>query len=328
MSHTAGDEVKLGDFDAALSRCGLYPLEANGIVTLQVNFGPNCNLACRHCHVSAGPSRTESIGRRTLETCLRVLVDAEIGIVDVTGGAPERHAGFRWFVGTCRELGRRVLVRSNLTVLLEPECRDLPMFLRDRSVGIIASLPCYTEESVNKQRGEGVYSRSIEALRLLNELGYGQEGGELTLDLVYNPGGASLPGAQADIEADYKRELRDRHGIVFHRLLTMTNMPIGRFRGFLCSRNLYEPYMRTLVEFFNPEAARGVMCRSTLSVAHDGTIYDCDFNQMLGLVCNHGAPSRIEDFDREALARRRIVTGEHCFGCTAGAGSGCGGALT
>jgi radical SAM/Cys-rich protein len=314
------------DFDATLSACGLYPLQADRIETLQVNFGPNCNLTCRHCHVGAGPMRRESIGRATLESCLRVLREGEIAIVDITGGAPERHPEFRWFVEACRRLDRRVLVRSNLTVLLDPGQEQLPTFLREHGVGIIASLPCYTEENVDAQRGPGVFTRSIEALRLLNGLGYGRDA-ELTLDLVYNPGGASLPGPQADLETDFRRELGQRHGVVFHRLLTLTNMPIGRFRGYLMRSNLYESYMRTLVDAFNPEATPMLMCRSTLSVAHDGAIYDCDFNQMLGLACNHGAPDRIEEFDREVLSRRRIVTGEHCFGCTAGAGSSCGGAL-
>jgi rSAM/selenodomain-associated transferase 2 len=320
---TDGDD----GFDRALARGGMFPLKACGIETLQVNFGYLCNLTCHHCHVDAGPNRKESIGRATLESCLRVIGGSGITTVDLTGGAPELNPHFRWFVTRSRDMGRDVIVRTNLVVLLEPEQEDLGRFFQRAGVRIIASLPCYTAEAVDSQRGDGVYARSVHALKLLNELGYGREGSGLLLDLAYNPEGTGLPGNQDALEADYKRELNTRHGITFNRLLTLTNLPIGRFRRTLDSEGRYGDYLNTLAETFNPSAAAAVMCRRTISVGFDGAIYDCDFNQMLGMTCDHGAPNHIDDFDVEALSERRIVTGAHCFGCTAGAGSGCGGAL-
>ena len=316
------------DFDASLKRNGLYPLTATGIEVLQVNFGRVCNLACRHCHVEAGPTRREMIGREVLKTCLEVLARAEIPTVDLTGGAPELNPHFRWFVEECRRLRRRVLVRTNLVVMLEPGQEDLGTFFRTHQVEIIASLPCYTAEDVDAQRGTGVFPRALAALKALNQLAYGQDGSGLTLNLVYNPGGPQLPPSQARLEADYRRELRRRHGVVFSRLLTLTNMPVGRFRRNLDGRGQYHRYVGLLADSFNSRAAAGVMCKTTISVGHDGAIFDCDFNQMLGLTCNHGAPGHLREFDPAVLGRRRIVTGPHCFGCTAGAGSSCGGALT
>jgi radical SAM/Cys-rich protein len=315
------------DFDASIEDCGLFPLSATGLDVLQINFGRLCNQACQHCHVDAGPARLEVIDRESLETCLRILRESGIPTVDITGGAPEMTPHFRWFVAECRNLDRRVMVRSNLTILQEAGQQDLGTFYRDHRCEVIASLPYYTSRVVDAQRGGGVFERSVEAIRQLNRLGYAQEGTGLTLDLVYNPGGAFLPPAQAAIEADFKRELGRRHGIFFNRLLTIANMPIGRFRDLLMRRDLYREYMERLIGTFNPRAASAVMCRTTLSVGWDGSIFDCDFNQMLGLRCDHGAPDHIRDFDLAKLKERRIVTGIHCYGCSAGAGSSCGGAI-
>lgn len=314
-------------FDTALRSTGFFPLRANAVQVLQVNVGPCCNLACAHCHVEGGPDRLEEISHGILEQCLRVLAAASIPTVDITGGAPELHPDHRWFIRTCREQGCRVMTRTNLTAFLEQGAAELGRFYRDLEVEIIASLPCYDEADVDAQRGAGVFARSIEALRILNELGYGQEGTGLALNLVFNPGGANLPPDQASLEADYRRILGQDHGVVFTRLLTITNMPLGRFRRFLEARGLYCEYLGLLGRSFNPATVETLMCRTTLSVGWDGALHDCDFNQALGLRCDHGAPDRIGDFDLARLASRRIVTAEHCFGCAAGAGSSCGGAL-
>jgi radical SAM/Cys-rich protein len=315
------------DFDQALKRSGLPPLQARGIEVLQINLGGHCNLACQHCHVEAGPERTDGISRAVLEECLRVLDLTGAGTVDLTGGAPELHPDFRWLVESARRPGRRILVRTNLVALSGPAFEKLGVFLRAHQVEIIASLPCYTEENVDAQRGRGVFARSIQALKALNRLGFGIEGSGLILNLVYNPGGPILPPAQAGLEQDYKRELLREHGIVFHHLFTLVNMPLGRFGASLSRRGMGGSYLKLLEQAFNPATAAALMCRTTLSVGPDGSIYDCDFNQALGLVCNHGAPGHIRAFDAVALRERKIVTGPHCFGCTAGAGSSCGGAL-
>jgi radical SAM/Cys-rich protein len=317
----------LADFDTVAATHGVGPLHATGVTTLQINFGKLCNQSCRHCHVDAGPARREMIGRVILEGCRRILATSGISTVDMTGGAPELNPHFRWFAEQCRALGCRITVRSNLTVLFEPGQETLAQFYRRNALDVVASLPYFTGKIVDSQRGAGVFARSIEAIRLLNSLGYAQDGSGLTLDLVYNPAGAFLPPAQASIEADFKRELDRRCGIRFNRLLTIANMPIGRFREFLIRDGLYQGYMNRLAASFNPAAAAAVMCKTTLSVDWTGAIFDCDFNQMLGMNVNHGAPSHVQDFDLQRLQSRRIVTGNHCLGCTAGAGSSCGGAL-
>jgi radical SAM/Cys-rich protein len=293
---------------------------------LQINVGKLCNQTCAHCHVDAGPHRREIMSRETAELCVRVLEQTPIPVVDITGGAPELNPNFRWLVERAKGLGRHVMDRCNLTVLLLPSQADLISFLASHNVEIIASMPCYLEENVNRQRGGGVYQKSIEALQRLNAAGYGKPGSGLLLNLVYNPGGLSLPPPQAALEADYKRELGQRFGVEFNALYTMTNMPISRFLSDLLMQGKYEAYMQKLVGAYNPAAAERVMCRSMLSVGWDGALYDCDFNQMLDLTVNHGAPVHIRDFSRQHLAARRIVTGSHCYGCTAGAGSSCGGA--
>lgn len=315
-------------FEARLTQAGLYPLQATGITVFQINVGKLCNQTCRHCHVDAGPNRPETMSLETAEQCIRALAQTDIPTVDITGGAPELNPHFRWLVGQARKLGRHVMDRCNLSVLLVPSQTDLPEFLADHRVEIMASLPSYRASQTDTQRGDGIFEKSIEALRLLNRLGYGRPDSGLTLNLVYNPVGAFLPPKQAAIEAQFKKELHTRHGIEFNQLYTITNMPISRFLEFLLESGNYEQYMARLANAFNPAAASGVMCRYTLSVGWDGRLYDCDFNQMLELSVDHGAPPHIRDFDPVQLHHRRIVTGNHCYGCTAGSGSSCGGTVT
>jgi len=314
-------------FDLRLDQAGIHPLRATGITVLQINVGKLCNQTCRHCHVDAGPDRTESMSRETAEQCIQALARTDIPTVDITGGAPELNPNFRWLVEQARGLGRHVMDRCNLTVLLLPAQADLAEFLASRRVEIIASLPSYNAGQTDAQRGNGVFDKSIEALRLLNRLGYGQHESGLVLNLVYNPVGAFLPPKQAAIEAQFRKELRSRYGVEFSRLYTITNMPISRFLEFLVESGNYEEYMERLANAFNPAAAAGVMCRYTLSVGWDGRLYDCDFNQMLDLPVDHGAPSHIRDFDATRLHQRHIVTRNHCYGCTAGSGSSCGGTV-
>jgi len=314
-------------FDEKLVQIGQWPLRAAGVATLQVNVGKLCNQTCLHCHVDAGPTRTEIMTRETAELVVEVLRRYDIAHVDITGGAPELNPNFDYLVTEARALGRHVIDRSNLTVFFIEGKQYLPEFLRDHQVEITASLPCYTEKNVEKQRGKGVFAKSIEALRRLNQLGYGQPDTNLQLNLVYNPLGPYLPGPQASLEAAYREHLGEEHGVVFNRLYTLTNMPISRFLADLNRTGSYERYMELLVEKFNPSTVEGLMCRSLVSVGWDGTLYDCDFNQMLDLPVNQGLPNHIRDFDNFLLARRAIRTGPHCYGCTAGSGSSCLGAL-
>ncbi len=305
----------------------LGELRANRIDVLQVNLGKLCNQTCRHCHVDAGPDRREIMSREIAEDCLRVLAQSEIGTLDLTGGAPELNPHFRWMVAEARRLGRNVIDRCNLTILLAAGFRDLPEFLAEQQVEIVASLPCYLEENCDAQRGEGVFAQSIEAIARLNGLGYGSAESSLTLTLVYNPVGPVLPPNQAELEAAYRRELLARYGIRFNRLFTITNMPISRFLDDLLQTGNYERYMQRLVDSFNPATIGGLMCRHTLSVDWLGFLYDCDFNQMLDLKIGEPRQRHIRDFNFGRLSTRRIVTGPHCFGCTAGCGSGCQGAI-
>lgn len=320
--------MEIEPFDKTLAGSNLYPLTATGVNTLQVNVGKLCNQTCKHCHVEAGPNRKEVMERDTMELCLGILRDSRITTVDITGGAPEMIPDFRWFVKECRTLGKEVIVRTNLTVLMEPGFEGMPTFFAENIVNVTASLPCYTEENTDSQRGKGVFQRSINTLKKLNALGYGKEGSALILNLVYNPGGPFLPASQTALEADYKMVLLESYGVTFNNLFTITNMPIGRFLAYLKSSGNFERYMERLASSYNPAAAADVMCRNLLSVRCDGTLYDCDFNQMLGMTVNHGAPTHLKDFDLSRLSKRQIVTGLHCYGCTAGAGSSCGGATT
>lgn len=314
-------------FEAQLDRAGLYPLRATGITIFQINVGKLCNQTCRHCHVDAGPDRTEVMSRDTAELCIAALTQTDIPTVDLTGGAPELNPHFRWLVEQARGLGRHVMDRCNLSVLLIPSQADLAKFLATHRVEIIASLPSYQPGQTDAQRGDGTFEKSMEALRLLNQQGYGRPDTGLSLNLVYNPVGAFLPPKQEALETQFKKELRTRHGVEFNRLYTITNMPISRFLEFLLDSGNYEQYMTRLANAFNPAAVFGVMCRSTLSVGWDGRLYDCDFNQMLDLPVNHNAPSHIRDFDPAMLHHRQIVTHNHCYGCTAGSGSSCGGTV-
>jgi radical SAM/Cys-rich protein len=313
-------------FDKKLAEHGLE-LRATSVDTLQVNVGKLCNQACKHCHVDAGPARTEIMTRETAEAVVAAIDRFRFAAVDITGGAPELNPSFRYLVAEAVALGSHVIVRHNLTVTFEPGQEDLPELFRRNRVELVCSLPCYLEENTDKQRGHGVFAKSIEALRRLNAVGYGRDGSGLVLNLVYNPVGAYLPPSQAALEADYKRELATRYGVTFDRLYTITNMPISRFLDWLVESGNLEDYLALLVRSFNPSAARGVMCRTTLSVGWNGRLYDCDFNQMLDLELGFGAPAQLASFDLAALATRRIRTARHCFGCTAGAGSSCGGAI-
>ena len=322
------------DFDAHL-RTRSIELPPLSVETLQVNITKLCNQQCRHCHVDASPARREMMSPEGLEQCLEILArHAQIAKLDITGGAPELHPGFDRFVERAVALGKHVMVRHNLTVQLDPHPQTgaskeyLPAFFARNKVEVISSLPYHQEYFTDAQRGSGVFRKSMEAMRRLNAVGYGVAGSGLVLNLVYNPVGPYLPPAQPALEADYKRELKARFGLVFNSLYTMTNMPINRFRLHLDKSGQLDAYMEKLLAAFNPAAAEGVMCRSLISVGHDGRIYDCDFNQMLELTVA-GAdrrPLSIFDFDFEAVLKRDIRFGEHCLGCTAGAGSSCGGA--
>jgi radical SAM/Cys-rich protein len=322
------------DFDARLKSRGMA-LPPLAVDTLQVNITRLCNQQCRHCHVDASPARREMMSAQGIDKCLEILErHPQIAKLDITGGAPELHAGFGGFVERSRALGKHVMIRHNLTVQLDRhpltgESNEyLPEFFAHHRVEVISSLPYYQEFFTDAQRGSGVFRKSVEAMRRLNAVGYGAEGSGLVLNLVYNPVGPYLPAPQASLQADYRRELKAKFGLEFNSLYTITNMPINRFRLHLEKTGQLETYMEKLLAAFNPAAAEGVMCRSLISVGYDGTIYDCDFNQMLelGAVGQSGERLSIFDFDFETVLRRRIVFGEHCFGCTAGAGSSCGGA--
>ncbi len=320
------------DFERALGQHGFGPLVRGRVTTLQVNVGRLCNMACHHCHVEAGPNRTEIMPARVAERVVELVgANPSIELVDLTGGAPELNPNFSWLVREVRRLGRRVIDRCNLTVLLEPGMEDLAELLAAEGVEIVASLPCYQAENVEKQRGRGAFDRSIQALLRLNALGYGGPDSRLKLDLVYNPVGAFLPPAQSRLEARYREELRRLSGIEFHRLLTLTNMPIKRFARLLERSGQDEAYMSLLVNHFNPATVPELMCRSLLSIGWDGGLHDCDFNQMLGLelgAAGETGARTIWDVDRlDDLAGKRIATASHCFGCTAGAGSSCSGVL-
>ena len=318
-------------FDTHLETHGHPALARGAVTTLQVNLTKRCNLACHHCHVESGPKRSEALDERGCERVLWLLErNPGIEVLDLTGGAPELSPHFRSLVKGARELGRRVIDRCNLTILFEPGQEGTAEFLAEQRVEIVASLPCYTLENVEKQRGRGVFGKSIEGLQLLNRLGYAQPGRGLKLDLVYNPLGAFLPPSQPELEAQYRDELRELFDIEFDALLTITNMPIKRFAHDLAREGKHEEYLSLLVQNFNPETLSGLMCRNLLSVAHDGRLYDCDFNQMLEIDAPLDGSARtiwdVDDLDR--LHGARVATAEHCFGCTAGAGSSCGGSLT
>jgi len=319
------------DFEAYLDTYNLV-LKPSIIYTLQINITKLCNQACRHCHVDASPKRTEQMNEATFRQILQILTqNDEIQNVDITGGAPELNPLFDWFVIEAKKLKKHIMVRHNLTVTFDgnpvtgESKRYLPEFFAEHGIEVISSLPYYQEYFTDKQRGKGVFTKSIESILLLNKVGYGAEGSPLHLNLVYNPVGAFLPAAQQSLEADFKKELWQQYGIRFNNLYTITNMPIHRFRDNLIRHGGYNDYMEKLVNAFNPIAALGVMCRTIISVGYDGTLYDCDFNQMLEMEIQSGMKKTVFNFDYKEMLNRNISFGSHCFGCTAGAGSSCGG---
>ncbi|MEO1253679.1 MAG: arsenosugar biosynthesis radical SAM (seleno)protein ArsS [Bacteroidota bacterium] len=318
--------INIVPFEEKLDSIGLFPLKPTQIEIFQVNVGKMCNQVCAHCHVDAGPDRKEIMTKETMQQCLDALKNTDIKTIDLTGGAPEMNPNFRWFVEELSAMDKQVIVRCNLTIILaNPKYNDLPEFFKKHRVNVVSSLPYFTAKRTDAQRGDGVFDKSIKALQMLNAVGYGKEGTGLKLDLVYNPAGAFLPGDQDSLTSQFKRKLLE-YDIVFNDLFAITNLPVSRFLEYLVKTEKYQDYMDELVNAFNPAAAVGVMCRNTLSVSWDGNLYDCDFNQMLELKVK--APSHISEFDLSSLAQREIVLNQHCYGCTAGAGSSCGGATT
>ena len=301
------------------------PVQRGNLEILQVNLGYRCNLSCTHCHVNAGPKRTEEMSWHTAQQVLEVVRKRRPAVLDMTGGAPELNAHFRWLVEQSRAEGVEVIDRCNLTILQEPGQESLADFLAAQGVRVVASLPCYSEQNVDSQRGKGVFEGSIEGLKTLNALGYGRQGSGLILDLVYNPGGAFLPPSQQALEQQYKERLAAEFDIQFNSLLTLANMPISRFGSMLVSKGQFEEYMGLLRSSFNAGNLTGLMCRNTISVDWQGYLYDCDFNQMLDIPVQQGAPQHIRDYQPDALDEREIAVDTHCFGCTAGSGSSCGG---
>jgi len=320
---------QLPTFKQKLKEQALPPIQPKKLSILQINIGYMCNQVCAHCHVDAGPDRKEMMSRTTMEECIAVMETNEIETVDLTGGAPEMHPEFRWFVEQIRERTsvNEIIVRSNLTIIMaNKKYHDLPEFFAQHKVHIISSLPFYKRDKTDRQRGSGVFDQSIKALQKLNRVGYGKKGTQLQLDLVYNPSGAFLPGDQMALENDFKKALREDFGIEFNHLFTITNLPISRFLDYLIASENFEEYMHALVDAFNPSAAKNVMCTNTLSVSWEGYLFDCDFNQMLELkvASKH---SHIRDFNAIELKQRKIQLSQHCYGCTAGAGSSCQGSI-
>lgn len=328
LEHGQSPGYRLIPFQQKLEQANLFPFRPTNIEIFQVNVGKMCNQVCRHCHVDAGPDRKEIMTRETMAQCLEVLKNnPRLLTVDLTGGAPEMNPGFRWFVEEIKKLNRHIIVRCNLTIILaNKKYHDLPRFFKEQQVEVVSSLPFYTQDRTDKQRGSGVFEDSIKALQMLNAVGYGMEGTELLLNLVYNPAGAFLPASQEALEKEYKIALRDKYQVSFNNLFAITNLPISRFLDYLLQSGNYENYMEKLLTAYNPLAAASVMCRNTISIGWDGYLYDCDFNQMLDLKLN-GHSTHIAQFDIDTLSNRAIIVGQHCYGCTAGAGSSCGGAV-
>lgn len=326
LGTTESDNMSISSFKDKLFDIDLFPLTSTGVDVFQVNVGKMCNQVCQHCHVDAGPDRKEIMTQETMQQCLDALRGTDISTVDLTGGAPEMNPHFRWFVEELSKLGKKVIVRCNLTIILaNPKYNDLPEFFKKHKVEVVSSLPYFAARRTDAQRGEGVFEKSIKALQMLNAVGYGMEGSDLKLDLVYNPTGSFLPSSQASLEAEFKRKLGKGFDVQFNNLFAITNLPVSRFLEYLVVSDQYEAYMEKLVNAFNPMAAEGVMCRNTISIGWDGYLYDCDFNQMLELKVAGKAPKHISEFDMELLNDREIVINQHCYGCTAGAGSSCGG---
>jgi radical SAM/Cys-rich protein len=315
-------------FAGRLQQCGAYPLRAVAVNTLQLNITRKCNLACKHCHVQAGPNRTEMMSREILIDCIRAAEHPSITTIDITGGSPEMHPNIKWLVHEMSALDKRILLRSNLIVLLETQYHHLMDTFAAHNVKLVGSLPDYRAQRSDRQRGCGSYDRTIKAIRKLNAVGYGMADSGRMLDLMHNPAGAYLPASQPALETEYKRVLGREYHVFFNSLFCLVNCPIGRYLEYLKSSGNLEDYMGMLRNAFNPQTTQKVMCRTTLSVGWDGKLYDCDFNQVEHLSVNGGSPKHIRDFNYDLLAERHIETGEHCFACTAGAGSSCCGALT
>lgn len=328
LEHGQSGDYRLIPFQQKLEETGLYPLKPTGVQIFQVNMGKMCNQVCKHCHVDAGPDRKEIMTKETMQQCLEALKNnPSLKTVDLTGGAPEMNPNFRWFAEEIKKLDRHIIVRCNLTIILaNKKYHDLPQFYKQHHIEVVSSLPFYTQDRTDRQRGDGVFEDSIKALQMLNEVGYGKEKSGLILNLVYNPAGAFLPPPQESLEKEFKKALMDKYSIEFNNLFAITNLPISRFLDYLLQTGNYEKYMEKLVDAYNPVAAENVMCRNTISIGWDGYLYDCDFNQMLELklAC---ASNHISQLNIETLNNRDIIIGQHCYGCTAGAGSSCGGAV-
>jgi len=320
-----GDSHK--QFAHKLEESGLYPLRPNTLEIFQINLGKMCNQTCKHCHVDAGPDRKEIMEREIMQACLQGIQASNVHTVDLTGGAPEMNPHFRWLVEELSKLKiQKIIVRCNLTIILaNKKYHDLPEFFKKHGVEVVSSLPFYNSIRTDAQRGDGVFEKSVEALKMLNAVGYAQEGSGLNLHLVYNPSGAFLPPSQETLEAEFKKRLLQQFGIKFNSLYTITNLPISRFLEYLMDSGNYQEYMDKLIQAYNPVAAANVMCRNTISVGWDGYLFDCDFNQMLDLKIAHEV-QHINDFLKYEIQDRDIIVNQHCFGCTAGAGSSCGGA--
>ncbi|UOB18752.1 arsenosugar biosynthesis radical SAM (seleno)protein ArsS [Abyssalbus ytuae] len=322
------DGGKLATFENKLKENGLFPLTAKKTEILQINVGYMCNQVCAHCHVDAGPDRKEIMTKDTMLQCLEVIKRTGAHTLDLTGGAPEMNPNFRWFVEEASKAGiKDFIVRSNLTIIVaNKKYNDLPEFFKKHNIHVVSSLPFYKREKTDRQRGKGVFNKSVEALKMLNNVGYGMEGTNLKLDLVYNPAGAFLPANQKTLETDYKKTLKEDFNIHFNNLFAITNLPVSRFLDYLIASDNYEEYMYTLVEAFNPASVANIMCANTISVSWDGWLYDCDFNQMLNLKVASPV-QHISQYNEETLQHRKIVISQHCYGCTAGAGSSCQGTV-
>ena len=319
-------QLQAAPFDQAISD-QVSPFHTTEPLVMQMNLGKMCNQTCKHCHVDAGPTRKEIMTQATMQACLDALAKTTIPVVDLTGGAPEMNPHFRWLVTAIKALNRHVIVRCNLTILLaNPKYADLPNFYAQHGIEVVSSLPHFSGTRTDAQRGKGVFAQSIQALQRLNAVGYGQLNTGLILNLVHNPSGAFLPGSQPALEQTFKKELKRKFDIVFNDLLAITNMPIARFLDYLEDSGNLEDYLKLLVSNYNPQTVQHLMCKTTLSIGWEGSLYDCDFNQMLEIPC-HGV-RHIQDLNPEQLVNRPIQTGLHCYGCTAGSGSSCGGTLT
>lgn len=322
-------EKDLPLFTDKMNQAGLLPLHPTQPEIFQVNVGKMCNQVCKHCHVDAGPDRKEIMTKETMMLCLDVLANnPSFKTIDLTGGAPEMNPDFRWFVSEIKKLNRHIIVRCNLTIILaNKKYHDLPEFFKQHAIEVVSSLPFYTQDRTDRQRGNGVFEDSIKALQMLNTVGYGMEGTGLLLNLVYNPAGAFLPPSQLALEKEYKDALLERYNIQFNQLYVITNMPISRYLDYLLVSGNYSSYMEKLIQAFNPVAAANVMCRNTISVGWDGYLYDCDFNQMLDLKVGCSGSDHLSKYSSSAISQREIILNQHCYGCTAGSGSSCGGAV-